>query len=363
MRSPAAPFPGWPASALVLVLTAALTGYISLAVTPNASKAGLAVADGPAATKSPERPQVVQVFPPDGATEVPSTTEIRIRFDRPMDPTMAHLEWGMRGRAGFRLRGALRYSPETREFTLPAELAPGQKHDVTVNNESIPDSGEYEGFRTPDRVEAKPYRWSFTTARPADAPEGPQPRVLSVDPPSDTEVALVTPLELTFDRPMDPSSYSLRESEPTDLGRGKPELLTRADYEPSSHRFTLLVSLPSNWNGALQLEGFRSADGVVAEPYTLALRTLRRLASPALQKKTDEAAQSPALRKVVEDVRSRAQAVERLGRGRHDVQLGPRPGRLAPALLGAGGELPDAGCGQVSRQHRRDHANPLPGRQ
>ena len=54
----------------------------------------------------------------------------------------------------------------------------------------------------------------------------------------------------------------------------------------------------------LRLEEFRGANGVAAEPYTLALRTLRRLASPALQKRTDEAARSPELRKVVADVRT-----------------------------------------------------------
>ena len=71
---------------------------------------------------------------------------------------MAHLESDFGGGAGFRLRGELRYAAETHEFTLPVDLTPGQKHDVTVNSERIPERGEYEGFRSAGshRSEAPP---------------------------------------------------------------------------------------------------------------------------------------------------------------------------------------------------------------
>ena len=38
-----------------------------------------------------ENPQVVSVWPPDGAQEVEEITEIRIKFDRPMNPFLTDI--------------------------------------------------------------------------------------------------------------------------------------------------------------------------------------------------------------------------------------------------------------------------------
>jgi outer membrane lipoprotein-sorting protein len=130
---------------------------------------------------------------------------------------------------------------------------------------------------------------------------------VSVNPPVDTEVALLTPLEVTFDQPMNPAPYGLELStgdpEPFVPDR-KPKIQGRVDYEERTHRFTLLMKLPAHWNGELRLEGFRGASGVSAGPVTLKYRTLRQPLSPALQQKIDQAGQqpSPELRRLVESV-------------------------------------------------------------
>ncbi len=146
-----------------------------------------------------ERPHIIEVHPADGATDVESNTDIRLRFDRAMDPTLAVLEWDFGSRAGYRLRGAMRYDPAAHAFTLPVSLTPSRKHDVTLNRKGFPHAEAYEGFRADDSQTAAPFRWSFATARPKPAAGVPVPRAVSVSPISDTEVALLTPVEVTFD--------------------------------------------------------------------------------------------------------------------------------------------------------------------
>ena len=78
-------------------------------------------------------PRVVEVFPPDGANGVEPITEIRLRFDRPMDPSRVSLAWDHRG-LGYRVRGPLRYDDRTRTFFLPVHLTPGGVHRITAGS-------------------------------------------------------------------------------------------------------------------------------------------------------------------------------------------------------------------------------------
>jgi RNA polymerase sigma factor (sigma-70 family) len=272
-----------------------------------ANEDGLALAAGaPAApdapAEKPDRPQVVKVFPADGATDVEPITEIRIRFDRAMDPACAYLAWTNRGHAGFRPRGEVRYVKTAHEFVVPVQLSPGCKHEITLNQEA-PTSGkvkEYEGFQSDKRVAAKPYRWSFETAKPAGRP-GDGPRA-TVTPPSDTEVALLTPLEVTFDQPMDPQFYGL--AVPDSVGQDRrPQLLGQPTYDADRHRFSLLVGLPPNWSGQLRLEGFRSKEGALAAPVELKYRTLRTILGDKEQERIAEAGRAANLRRIIERTR------------------------------------------------------------
>jgi Bacterial Ig-like domain len=126
-----------------------------------------------------DRPKVVSVSPPDDATDVAPLSEIRIRFDRAMNPTRTLLEWEPHG-VGFRLRGEMRYSADIHEFVV-----------------------------------------------------------------------------------------------------GQPE------YDPAKHRFSIMLSMPANWNGEVTLKGFLGEDGVDAGPIVLKYRTMRRPFSEPLQAKVD----------------------------------------------------------------------------
>jgi hypothetical protein len=257
----------------------------------------------PAVPEKPDRPRVTAVSPADAASSIEPITEIRVRFDRPMNRTNTSLSWAPLGGAGFRLRGDVRYVEASHEFIFPVQLSPGAKHEITVNLDGLHPGGErnYRGFRSENQVAAKPYTWSFTTAKPAEQP-GKPPQVTAIQPPPNTEVALLTPLEVTFDRPMDPLAYGLAIPGLTVLER-HPELTGAPDYDADRHCFTLLVRLPPNWNGELQLQGFRSADGVPAEPRGVKYRTLRTATTADLQKRIERAGRSAQLRKVVESAR------------------------------------------------------------
>jgi hypothetical protein len=254
----------------------------------------------PAAPEKPDRPRVTAVSPADAAKDVDPVTEIRVRFDRPMNRTDTSLSWAPLGAAGFRLRGEVRYVEATHEFIFPVHLTPGVKHEITVNLDGKLPGGEkdYQGFRSDNQVAAKPYSWSFATAKPAER-AGTPPRVTAIQPPPDSQVAQLTLLEVTFDRPMDPLGYGLTVPGLTTLER-RPELQGPPDYDADHHRFTLMVRLPPNWNGELRLQGFRGADGVPAEPRGVKYRTLRTVISDALQKRVEQAGRSAELRKIVE---------------------------------------------------------------
>jgi Peptidase family S41/Tricorn protease C1 domain len=126
----------------------------------------------PGAHRPNERPHVVAVTPARGAIGVDPVTEIRIRFDRPMDPQSFHLEWRpLRGEAldtkvGFRLRGATRYEPEHNEFVFPVRLAPEAAHRIEVVSENPPFTRSMDRFfRSADGVPTAAYDWQFRTAK------------------------------------------------------------------------------------------------------------------------------------------------------------------------------------------------------
>ncbi|HTU22570.1 MAG TPA: sigma-70 family RNA polymerase sigma factor [Gemmataceae bacterium] len=269
----------------------------------SASTAQAKAAEPDALPADRNRPTIVQVFPADGATEVEPMTEIRIRFDRPMHPASAVLDWGDRSKAGFRPSGEIRYNEKTHEFILPVHLSPGHTHAVTLNRQSfISDKEDYEGFQSKEHIAAKPYRWSFTTKK-LPIEKAARPHVTSAVPVSDSEVSLLTPLEVTFDKPMDASAYAVSFDASVVGSDRVPRLLGRAEYDAQRHRFTLLLELPANWNGELRLEGFREKNGVEAEPTVVKYRTQRSVYSKALRKRIEQAGQSDKLHQLVQRVR------------------------------------------------------------
>src|SRR5205823_2245729 len=76
------------------------------------------------------RPQVVSVSPSDGSTSIATSTALRIRFDRPMNPLALHLDW-LAG--GFLECDNPRYDPTKYEFTIPMRLPPAVLHQIVIN--------------------------------------------------------------------------------------------------------------------------------------------------------------------------------------------------------------------------------------
>jgi beta-lactamase regulating signal transducer with metallopeptidase domain len=251
--------------------------------------------------KQSSRPQIVEVSPLDGARDVPADTEIRVRFDRPMDPSALCILWNRKSQGGFRPRGSFRYLADTYEFVVPVRLTPGCSHGLTLNEDRHFEEGEYTGFSSVDQVAAEPHSWSFTTAALPDVPNGRRPKVVVVDPPSDSEASLLTLLRVKFDQPMDPTWYGMADP---DGVVDKPVLHHFVEYDPESHEFTLPMKLPGNWNGEVELAHFRSADGVEAAPITLAYRTKREAAGPHLLERARVAGQSAELAALIDQIRA-----------------------------------------------------------
>ncbi|HEY5914187.1 MAG TPA: Ig-like domain-containing protein [Verrucomicrobiae bacterium] len=109
------------------------------------------------------RPKVVSVFPAPGAQGVAPATDLRIRFDRPMDPLALKLDWES---GDFRSVEFPRYDSNTFEFTLPMHLVPGVLHQIALNKEQAGFGG---GFLSADAQPARLYVWRFTTERTAAA--------------------------------------------------------------------------------------------------------------------------------------------------------------------------------------------------
>ncbi len=238
-----------------------------------------------------EGPQVVAVFPPDGATDVNPVTELRIRFDRPMSPSSAFIKWDSRRPGGFRSRGPLQYDPEKYEFLLPVVLTPDFSHSLIVHG------GEHSsGFRSEDDSGAAEFLWSFRTVAVPEARAGQAPRIVAVEPPADSEVPLYNLVRVRFDRPMDPDWYGIAFEDPGRRRRSeKPSLHSSVTYDPDLQEFELPLVMPPNWNGEFQLTHFRAADGTVIQPQTVKYRTLRQPTSSLLKQRIEQSGESPLL--------------------------------------------------------------------
>ena len=135
---------------------------------------GIALRLRPGARHPNERPRVVAVSPAHDAVGIDPVTEIRIRFDRPMDPESFYLQWRPAGataklEVGFRLRDAIRYLPERHEFVFPVRLTPEAEHRIEmVADDPLHASPMHGFFRSAAGAGAMAYEWHFRThtARP-----------------------------------------------------------------------------------------------------------------------------------------------------------------------------------------------------
>ncbi|MCP4455566.1 MAG: hypothetical protein GY809_29250, partial [Planctomycetes bacterium] len=96
--------------------------------------------------------------PKEGSVYVASDTELRIRFDGPMHPSMLQLVWTQ---GGFHACGQIRYDETKQEFTLPAQLEAGCKHRLVINPKD--ESGAVKGFQSVHGTSAHAMTWTFST--------------------------------------------------------------------------------------------------------------------------------------------------------------------------------------------------------
>jgi hypothetical protein len=251
----------------------------------------------PGVPRPADRPKVVSVSPAPDATNVDPLTEIRIRFDRPMDPNLMGLHGGQGdARCSFRLRGPLQYRPQDREFVFPVVLEPGTRYTFSLGQHGV----TVADFRSSDGTRAGPYSWRFTTRAAAPAGNAPKPRVLAIEPPSGAETGMVTAIRIRFDRPMDPNAFMLADSPGELQGVSVP---FPVEYDAPSRSFTFHALFPSKTRHRIELRGFRGADGGEAEPATVEYKANARLYSPEQRARIAEAGRSAKLREVVEAVR------------------------------------------------------------
>jgi hypothetical protein len=216
------------------------------------------------------RPKVVSVWPTPEAKEVPLATELRIRFDRPMDPLSLKLQWES---GGFLHCEFPKYDSTRFEFLIPVRLAPGVLHQIVVNapfiKQPVSDARKQwplDGFQSPDHRLAGLYAWRFSTQDWASSPEAPVPKAVTVTPSSGADVARLTFVNIQFDQAMSsPETAFPYVTSPT-TAHEPAGMLPFLQYDSATRTFRLPLVLPPKTNPRFTLAGFRSTTGVRAEP-------------------------------------------------------------------------------------------------
>lgn len=130
------------------------------------------------------------------------------------------------------------------------------------------------------------------------------PRIVSVNPPSGSQMSLVGELEIVFDRPMDANDFEVvssgrQKDYPAELG----VFYNYIEYIADENKFILPLKLPNNWNGSIRFQNFVSADGVKAEPFTASYNTLENPFSESLLTKFRKSLDSQELISLLQKVK------------------------------------------------------------
>lgn len=256
----------------------------------------------------PNAPKVIHVSPEPDAQFVPTETEIRIQFDRPMDQrqyTLCIEEGGLWGCQ------KMSYNPDTFEFIFPVHIPPGMHHVVLVNK----GFAAKEDFVSLDGIAAAPYQWGFDTVseRPLTQ-SSPKPEVVSVSPESGSTVSGVTPVTITFNCPMASITPVIaaveNENEENHLSpRAEVGILGDIQFDATQKQATLLLTFSRNWKGEFEIEGFRSQDNVVAEPILLHYESNARLYDMSLAVDKRKQSKDARLLDLVKNINEKRQAL------------------------------------------------------
>ena len=146
-------------------------------------------------------------------------------------------------------------------------------------------------------------------------PFGEKPQIVSIYPPEGAEIALVSELQLVFDRPMNPEKFEIYDASlEGDRNPWKTVSVLRnfVNYDASSYQFTIPISLPCNWNGSIKLDGFQCNNGTKMEAVTVKYLTLRKPFSAELLTKFEKAEMQQQLKEVLEQVKKTSMGLNSL---------------------------------------------------
>jgi hypothetical protein len=269
--------------------------------------------------------RIISVSPADGAADVDPVQDVRIRFDRAMDPHHLRLEWRS---GGFQLNGSIQASADQTEFVIPVRMTPGQKQTLLVNHDWSHSLGDRSGDKPakPTRVNgaffvdtsfiaANEYRWSFLTRPAAVSGDTTKPKLVSLSPVSGPAPEL-TLLQLTFDQPMQPPDALLPYLQKKEI-MGGPELIPSMDYDADTHSFTIPALLPADNDARLNLTGFKGANGVAADPIVIHYQTDTNTLDPKYRDKAIASATDPELTRLFTSMK---EARKKLNSGIETVQ-------------------------------------------
>ena len=134
-----------------------------------------------------------------------------------------------------------------------------------------------------------------------------KPKIVSINPPSDSKMALLSELKITFDQPMMPDEFNAVDASADKNERtwNRPVGIISpfCSYDSNNNTFTLLLALPGNWNGQLKLYGFKNIQGVEANDVVVDYHTLRDSFSKDLLARFEKEKQSPELRELLKKIK------------------------------------------------------------
>ncbi len=248
-----------------------------------------------------DQPRVVSVSPADGSCVTGGPSEIRVRFDRPMNPLTVELNWYFR-QDGYHAYGPARYDDERYEFVIPITLPADGDYRVGVNDpfHDRPSNG----FQSAEGIGAAPFEWSFITRKLDYGSSDPGPQVVSIEPPPGSDITLITEVRVQFDQDMIPDEFrTIVSDKDTPPNNTKASVLPTAAYDEQERTFTFTLALPADWQGNVELRDLRSRIGTPAAPIRLDYTTRQTLYTEKQRAQIERGQRDPILREVLRNVK------------------------------------------------------------
>jgi len=244
-----------------------------------------------------DQPKVIAVRPANRTQQVETVTNIRIKFDRPMNPHLINLKWDEDADVKYE---NMQYNEADHEFVISVKLDTDSTYTFFVNL-SISSRTE-DGFRDLQGSLAEEFHWSFSTKTTAKHPDASPPKLVSVNPASGTQLSFLSLLRVKFDQPMNAKGCRLITNAPKSPFDRFSLLTHHVVYDPQNYQFILPVVFPLN-RGSITLAGFQSEAGVEAEDVTLNFSTGKEMFSADLLEQLKLARSSPTLKDVLEKIK------------------------------------------------------------